>query len=76
MQKQKGQIVKRQKERQRSLQLSVKQFNSDHDPLWHQTPEMGAEGLIATLDSKRELQKALRKAKMKRKKPMERVAGL
>ena len=68
MQKEKALIVKKQKDRRHQLQLSLRQFNSRHDPLWHQTPEMGAEGLIATLDSERELQKTLKKGIMKRKK--------
>jgi hypothetical protein len=66
MQKERA-IVKIRKEHRRLLQLPLGQFNSRHDRLWHQTPKMGAEALIATLDSKRELQKALKKAIMKRK---------
>ena len=72
MQKEKALIVKKQKDRWHQLQLSLRQFNSRHDPLWHQTPEMGAEGLIATLDSERELQKIL-KGIMKRKKQQRRA---
>ncbi|MDQ3851419.1 MAG: hypothetical protein M3299_01130 [Thermoproteota archaeon] len=65
----KDQIVKRQKEHQQQLQLSSRQLNSHHDDaLWHQTPEMGTEALIATLDSNRKLQKALVRGVMKRKK--------
>ncbi len=60
MQKQKRQKVKRQKEHRQLVQTSSKLFNSHHDPLWHQTPEMGVEALIATIDSKRDLQKALK----------------
>ena len=69
MQKEKVQIVNRKKDsRGHQLQSSLTQFNKHHDPLWDQTPEMGAEGLIATVDSKRELQKALKKGIMERKK--------
>ncbi len=69
MQNEKGQIVKkRQKERRQLLLQSLIQFNSHRDPLWHQTPEMGTEALIAVLDSKIELQKALKKGIIKRKK--------
>jgi hypothetical protein len=59
MQKQKWQKRKRQKGRRQLIQVSSKQSNSHYDPLWHQTPEMGVEALIATIDSKRELHKAL-----------------
>ena len=68
MRKEKAQTVKG--EEHRLLQLSSGQLNrSSHhnDPLWYQTPEMGAEALIATLDSKREIKKALRKVIKKRK---------
>ena len=69
MQKEKGGIIKRQKDRRSLLQLSSRQWNSPNDgPLWYQTPEVGAEALIATIDSKREIKKALRKMIMKRKK--------
>ena len=57
------------KNRQQLLQLSSRQLNSHaDDSLWHQTPEMGVEALIATIDSSREIKKALRKMIMKRKK--------
>ena len=69
MQKEKGQIIKRQKDRRQLLQLSSRQLNSKNDgPLWYQRPEMGAEALIATIDSRREIKKALRKWIMKRRK--------
>jgi hypothetical protein len=69
MQKEKGRVIKRQKNRQQLLQLSSQQLNSKADgALWHQTPEMGAEALIASIDSSREIKKALRKMIMKRKK--------
>ncbi len=74
MQKEKPQIVNRKKEsRGYQVQPSLTQFNSDYVLLWYQTPEMGAEGLIATLDSKRELQKALKNSIMKRKKQQRRA---
>lgn len=58
----KDQIVKRQRKYRQLLQLPSRQLNSHQDdPLWHQTPEMGPEALIAILDSKREIKKALRK---------------
>ena len=69
MQKINGRVIKRQKNRQQLLQLSSQQLNSKaDDALWHQTPEMGVEALIATIDSSRELKKALRKMILKRKK--------
>ncbi len=40
----------------------------NHDPLWHQVPEMGVECLIATIGSKRELKKAIKIELEKRKK--------
>lgn len=74
MQKEKAQIVNRKKEsRGRQLQPSLTQFKSHYVLLWYQTPEMGAEGLIATLDSKRELQKALKNSITKRKKQQRRA---
>ena len=60
MEKQKRQKMKGQKERRQLIQVSSKQSNSHHDPLWHQIPEMGVEALIATIGSKRELYKALK----------------
>jgi len=59
--KNKVQITNRKRDRRHLLQQSSRQFNSHHDPLWHQTPEMGLEALVATLDSEEELQKALKK---------------
>ena len=74
MQKEKAQTVNRKKESHgHQVQPSLTQFNSHHVLLWYQTPEMGAEGLIATLDSKRELQKALKNSIMKRKKRQRRA---
>ena len=69
MKKEKRRVIKRQKNHQQLLQLSPRQLNSHaDDSLWHQTPEMGVEALIATIDSSREIKKALRKMIMKRKK--------
>jgi hypothetical protein len=67
MQKQKRQKMKRQKERHQLIEVSSKQSNIYHDSLWHQTPEIGVEGLIATIDSKRELQKALKEMILRKK---------
>lgn len=36
------------------------------DPLWHRTPEMGVEGLIGTIQSKRQLRKAIKSELKKR----------
>lgn len=67
MQKQKRQKMKRQKEHRQLIQVSSKQSNSHHDLLWHQTPEMGVEAVIATVDSKRELHKALKEISVRKK---------
>ncbi|HEX7033045.1 MAG TPA: hypothetical protein VF172_08600 [Nitrososphaera sp.] len=44
---------------------SLKNWYSQ-DPLWHQTPEMGVEGLIGTIESKKELRKAIKNEIKKR----------
>jgi hypothetical protein len=53
-------VSKRQKERRQLLHRSLKHLESHHDPLWHQTPTMGVEGLIATIDSREELRRAIK----------------
>jgi len=55
------------KKRRQLIQVSSKQYNSRHDPIWHQTPEMGVEALIATISSKRELYKALKEIAIRKK---------
>jgi hypothetical protein len=53
-------VSKRQKERRQLLRRSLKHLESHHDLLWHQTPTMGIEGLIATIDSREELRRAIK----------------
>ncbi|GEM_PF-6960472 len=45
------------------------------DPLWHQTPEIGIEGLIGTIGSKKELRKAIKEEIKKRVKLHRRTYG-
>lgn len=63
MQKTRGkeQRIKRQKifRRQRQQFLRSLIASQQHDPLSYQTPEMGLEGLVATIRSKKKLQAAL-----------------
>ena len=67
MQKEKAKIAKRQKESRQLLQPLPAPMNARQDDLlWHQTPEMGAEALIATIDCKRKIKKELRKMVKKR----------
>lgn len=50
----------------KSLALqSLKNWHSQ-DPLWHQTPEIGIEGLIGTIQSKKELRRAIKEEIKKR----------
>ena len=67
-QKRKRQKSKRQKERRQLIQVSSKQFHGHHDPLGCQTPDIGVEALIATIDAKKELLNALKEL-IKRKSP-------
>jgi hypothetical protein len=53
-------VSKRKKERRQLLHRSLKHLKSHHDPLWHQTPTMGIEGLIATIDPKEGLRRAIK----------------
>ena len=61
LKKRRGQetVSKRQKEHRQLLHRSLKHLKSHHDPLWHQTPEVGIEGLIAAIDSREELRRAI-----------------
>jgi hypothetical protein len=61
-------VSKREKERRQLLHRSLKHLKSHHDPLWHQTPEVGVEGLIATIDSREELRRAIKMQVEKSKK--------
>lgn len=69
----KQEITKRQKVnirrpqwQQQSL-ISRRASQEQHDPLWYQTPDMGLEGLVATIRSVEELQAALINELMKKK---------
>jgi hypothetical protein len=61
LKKRRGQrtVRKRQKEHRQLLHRSLKHLESHHDRFWHQTPEVGIEGLIATIDSREELRRAI-----------------
>ena len=53
------------------LPLSLKKVEvNPRNSLLYQPPEVGVEGLIATVESEKELQKALKKEIIKRKKKM------
>jgi hypothetical protein len=60
LQKRNRQIIKRQKEHRSLLQRSLEQSENHRDPLWYQTPELGIEGLSATIGSRKKLPKALK----------------
>lgn len=70
MQKRKMWIAKRKKEHQPLLQRSLEHLEGHHNSLLNQTPEIGIEGLIAMIDSKRELQKHLKKKTMKNRRKL------
>jgi hypothetical protein len=67
MQKRKWEKTKVQEKPHQLLQKFSKQFDTHYDPVGHQTPELGVEALIATIDSKRELQKALKEMIIRKK---------
>lgn len=69
----KQEITKRQKViirgpqwQQQSL-VSHRASQEQHDPLWYQTPDMGLEGLVATIRSVEKLQAALVNELMKKR---------
>lgn len=71
----KQEITKRQKViirrpqpqwQQQSL-ISHRASQEQHDPLWYQTPDMGLEGLVATIRSVEKLQAALVNELMKKR---------
>ena len=47
--------------------LSHRASQEQHDPLWYQTPDMGLEGLVATIRSVEKLQAALVNELMKKR---------
>ena len=51
-------IIRRPQWQQQSL-ISHRASQEQHDPLWYQTPDMGLEGLVATIRSVEKLQAAL-----------------
>jgi hypothetical protein len=68
---QKRKMIQRQKEQSSAslIQTSLKTMSvTNRDPLLYQTPEMGIEGLIATVKSEKNLIKMLKKETIKRKK--------
>jgi hypothetical protein len=59
-------IIRRPRWQQQPL-ISHRASQEQHDPLWYQTPEMGLEGLVATIRSKKKLQAALVNELMKKR---------
>jgi hypothetical protein len=58
-------IIRRPQWQQQSL-ISHRPSQEQYDPLWYQTPELGLEGLVATIRSKKKLQAALVNELMKK----------
>ena len=69
----KQEITKRQKviisrpQWQQQFLISHRASQEQHDPLWYQTPDMGLEGLVATIRSVEKLQAALVNELMKKR---------
>ena len=59
-------IIRRPQRQQQSL-VSHRASQEQHDPLWYQTPDMGLEGLVATIRSVEKLQAALVNELMKKR---------
>ena len=59
-------IIRRPQWQQQSL-VSHRASQEQHDPLWYQTPDMGLEGLVATMNSVEKLQAALVNELMKKR---------
>lgn len=59
-------IIRRPQWQQQSL-ISYRASQEQHDPLWYQTPDMGLEGLVATIRSVEKLQAALVNELMKKR---------
>ena len=59
-------IIRRPQWQQQSL-ISHRASQEQHDPLWYQTPDMGLEGLVATIRSVKKLQAALVNELMKKR---------
>jgi hypothetical protein len=59
-------IIRRPQWQQQSL-ISHRASQEQHDPLWYQTPDMGLEGLVATIRSVEKLQAALVNELMKKR---------
>ena len=59
-------IIRRSQWQQQSL-VSHRASQEQHDPLWYQTPDMGLEGLVATIRSVEKLQAALVNELMKKR---------
>ena len=59
-------IIRRPLWQQQSL-ISHRASQEQHDPLWYQTPDMGLEGLVATIRSVEKLQAALVNELMKKR---------
>ena len=59
-------IIRRPQWQQQSL-ISHRVSQEQHDPLWYQTPDMGLEGLVATIRSVEKLQAALVNELMKKR---------
>ena len=59
-------IIRRPQWQQKSL-ISHRASQEQHDPLWYQTPDMGLEGLVATIRSVEKLQAALVNELMKKR---------
>ena len=65
---QKAIITRRQGQEQQSLIIHRPTSEQQkHNLLWYQTPEMGLEGLVATIRSKKKLQTALASELMKKR---------
>jgi hypothetical protein len=59
-------IIRRPQWQQQSL-VSHRASQEQHDPLWYQTPDIGLEGLVATIRSVEKLQAALVNELMKKR---------
>lgn len=59
-------IIRRPPWQHQSL-ISHRASQEQHDPLWYQTPDMGLEGLVATIRSVEKLQAALVNELMKKR---------
>jgi hypothetical protein len=62
-------IITRQGQEQQSLIIHrpTSEQQQKHNSLWYQTPEMGLEGLVATIRSKKKLQTTLANELMKKR---------